>query len=63
MRMREEKNMKNIEQTGGLEISAPSVILNGGIMGSVIYEKDADTKRPPASVTKIMTLLLINMMQ
>ena len=27
--------------------------------GQVIYEKDADSKRPPASVTKVMTLLLI----
>ena len=27
--------------------------------GTVIYEKDADTARPPASVTKVMTLLLI----
>ena len=27
--------------------------------GTIIYEKDADTARPPASVTKIMTMLLI----
>ena len=27
--------------------------------GQVIYEKDADTKRSPASITKIMTLILI----
>lgn len=27
--------------------------------GEVIYEKDADTPRPPASVTKVMTMLLI----
>ena len=27
--------------------------------GQIIYEKDADSARPPASVTKIMTLLLI----
>ena len=27
--------------------------------GTVLYEKDADTARPPASVTKIMTMLLI----
>lgn len=53
------EEQENIEQTGGLEISAPSVILMEASTGSVIYEKDADTKRPPASVTKIMTLLLI----
>ena len=27
--------------------------------GKVLFEKDADTKRPPASVTKVMTILLI----
>ena len=27
--------------------------------GTVLFEKDADTARPPASVTKIMTMLLI----
>lgn len=50
------------EQTGegsGIEVSAPSAILMEASTGKIIYEKDADTKRPPASVTKIMTLLLI----
>lgn len=42
-----------------VEISAPSAILMEASTGTVIYEKDADTKRPPASITKIMTLLLI----
>lgn len=27
--------------------------------GTILYEKDADKEKPPASVTKIMTLLLI----
>ena len=27
--------------------------------GTILYEKDPDTPRPPASVTKIMTMLLI----
>lgn len=27
--------------------------------GTVIYEKDPDTRRSPASITKIMTLILI----
>ncbi len=43
----------------GVEISAPSAMLMEASTGKIIYEKDADTRRPPASVTKIMTLLLI----
>ena len=42
-----------------VEISAPSAILMEASTGTVLYEKDADTARPPASVTKIMTMLLI----
>jgi len=41
-----------------LNIAAPSGILMHP-SGTVLYEKDADTPRPPASVTKVMTLLLI----
>lgn len=47
------------EDTTQLNISAPSVILMEASTETVIYEKDADTKRAPASVTKIMTMLLI----
>lgn len=47
------------EKTGGVEVSAPSALLMEVSTGKVIYEKDADSRRPPASVTKIMTLLLI----
>lgn len=48
------------EKAGGKDtVSAPSAILIETSTGQVIYEKDADTKRPPASVTKVMTLLLI----
>ena len=39
--------------------SAPSVVLMEASTGQVIYEKDADTQRSPASITKIMTLILI----
>lgn len=41
------------------EVKAPSVILMEASSGQVICEKDADEKRSPASVTKVMTLLLI----
>lgn len=47
------------ENETALEISAPSVILMETSTGTVLYEKDADTARPPASVTKVMTMLLI----
>lgn len=47
------------QDTAGPEVSAPSAILMEASTGDVIYEKDADTARPPASVTKIMTMLLI----
>ena len=47
------------QQTGNVDISAPSALLMEASTGQVIYEKDADSKRPPASVTKVMTLLLI----
>ncbi|EGB90566.1 serine-type D-Ala-D-Ala carboxypeptidase [Clostridium sp. D5] len=46
-------------QTAGPEVSAPSAVLMEASTGEVIFEKDADTARPPASVTKIMTMLLI----
>ncbi len=41
-----------------VEINAPSAILMEGSTGTVIYEKNADERRSPASITKIMTLLL-----
>lgn len=41
-----------------LEIQAPSAILMEAKTGSVIYEKNPDEVRSPASITKIMTLLL-----
>ena len=40
-------------------IPAKSAILIEQQSGKVLYEKDADQKLPPASVTKIMTLLLV----
>ena len=40
-------------------IDAPSGILMEAETGAVLFEKDADTRRSPASITKIMTLILI----
>ena len=47
------------EESSGVQITAPSAILMEASTGQVIYEKNSDTQRAPASVTKIMTLLLI----
>lgn len=41
-----------------IELTSPSAILIERSTGTVIYEKNADEKRSPASITKIMTLLL-----
>ena len=42
-----------------LTISAKSAILIERFTGTVIFEHDADKQMPPASITKIMTLLLV----
>ena len=42
-----------------LGLSAQSVILVEASGGSVLYENNSDEKLPPASITKVMTLLLI----
>ncbi len=41
------------------EIAAPSAVLIERETGTVLYAKDETERRPPASVTKVMTLLLI----
>jgi len=41
-----------------LELKAPSVILVDVLSRQVLFEKDADARMAPASLTKIMTLLL-----
>ena len=49
----------NTEAVSGPEISAPSAVLMEASTGQIIYEKQADEQRSPASITKIMTLILI----
>ncbi len=47
------------EEKPVIDLSCPSAILIERSTGEVLYEKDSKTPRPLASVTKIMTLLLI----
>lgn len=47
------------ETEGNLDVSAETAILMEAETGTILFEKDADKRLPPASVTKIMTLLLI----
>lgn len=42
-----------------MELSSPSAILMEASTGTVLFEKNPDEVRSPASITKIMTLLLI----
>lgn len=41
------------------EVAAPSAVLIERETGTVLYARDETERRPPASVTKVMTLLLI----
>ena len=42
-----------------VEVEAPSALLMERDTGTILFEKDAHTPREPASVTKVMTLLLV----
>lgn len=55
----EQTNRDNSGNLTDLELSAESAVIMEASGGQVLLEKNADEKRPPASVTKVMTLLLI----
>ncbi len=62
----EDTSASNAESTNSstdlsatLNLSAPHVVLMEASTGTIIYEKDAHTSLHPASITKIMTLILI----
>ena len=59
--LQEEETKETKEKADGaeLQLSAPSALLMEASTGQVIYEKNPDDPLPPASVTKVMTLLLI----
>jgi len=47
-----------LEEGTPMTLTAPSAILLEADTGTVIFEKNADERRPVASITKLMTLLL-----
>ncbi len=47
-----------IADASALNLGGRSIILVEETTGQVLYERDADIQMPPASITKIMTLLL-----
>ncbi|MGN0290848.1 MAG: D-alanyl-D-alanine carboxypeptidase family protein [Lachnospiraceae bacterium] len=53
-----EENKDN-DSKDSLSLCAPSAVLMEAKSGTIIYEKDANTSLHPASITKIMTLILI----
>lgn len=48
-----------LEETPPITLTAPSCLLMDADTGAVIFEKSADEQRPVASVTKLMTLLIL----
>ena len=48
-----------LESESGMNFDCKSVILMDADTGEVLFEQNADVPLPPASVTKIMTLLLV----
>ncbi len=48
-----------VARAEGLEIAAPSAVLMDAATGTVLFEKNSREKLAPASVTKVMTLLLV----
>ena len=55
----EENVQDKVESANSLEISAKSAVLMDAETGTVLYVKNGAEALPPASVTKIMTLLLV----
>ena len=50
----------NAASSGGIAQTARSYCLMEQSSGKVLLEKDSEVQYPPASITKIMTVLLIN---
>ena len=50
---------ENTTAQGGIELNCKSAVLMEASTGKILYEQEGDVAMPPASVTKIMTLLLV----
>lgn len=46
-------------ETDALQLESKSAVLMDAGTGTILYEKNSHEAMPPASVTKVMTLLLI----
>ena len=56
----EPETLLTVAQDGeGLDLTAKSAVVMEAGSGTILYQKDKDMKLPPASVTKVMSLLLI----
>lgn len=53
-----DNNNQDKTTNAGLEIESPSALLMELNSGQILFEKDGETARRPASVTKLMTMLL-----
>lgn len=57
--VRADMSVKNSTTTESLDIQVKSAILMERSTGTVLFEVNADESMPPASITKVMTLLLV----
>ena len=56
---KENENVKEIKSTLDLAKNATSAIMLEASTGEIIFQKNVNEKRPPASMTKMMSMLLI----
>lgn len=52
-------NLMFVSRAATPQVTSPSVVLMEETTGQIIYENNADERRSPASITKIMTMILV----
>ena len=57
--VKENENVEEVKNTLDLAKNATSAIMLEASTGEIIFQKNANEKRPPASMTKMMSMLLI----